>query len=631
MKNLLLSLALLIVASSTYAQLYVSPNASTTTDAYIYVDDEVLFVEQGIDLTKNDNVAATKASIYLRNDARLIQGTTSTANTGTGFISVYQDSNSDAYDYNYWCSPVGRPIGSGNQNFGSSGFFDVVDLTDSNSAAMTNNRNGYSSPLLTISKRWFYRWNPSTQNWSANGTGNNVTAGYGFIMKGTDVTVHTDPYNDPQNQVYDFRGRPNNGDMVIDTQTGVAFRDGTFYDYSLTGNPYPSALDLNLVFNDLTNFGIIDSFRFWDEDRSINSHLFSANKGGYSTWIPGPGDPYMTGGQFTLPMFYNYDSSGDPTTQTGTAAQRYERLFAPIGQGFMIKANSTSSITIKNAHRVDVKEGAVNGSEFRGPTISDSGDSTTAGGGDTEPNFINDVPRIRIQTHFGEGSHFRDMLLMFDPSATDEYDIGMDATHPMDGGVAEAYFPIGNSTDTYKNLVMQTVNFQQDMRVPIAFVLDEEMKFVVNGLEIVNTPFEKAYLFDNVNATYQEISDDKDANQFLPAGTYTDRFYIVFRGNFQDRNQDNPIVDAQNEFLGNVDFFQNNPNTQLEIDNPEGYDLKEVNIFDMSGKLVLTQTNLGTQRRLSFPTANFSDGIYLVKLTSVDNFIADYKITVFNK
>ncbi|MEM7087067.1 MAG: T9SS type A sorting domain-containing protein [Bacteroidota bacterium] len=630
MKNLLLSFVMLFAISSVYAQLHVSPNTSTTTDSYIYVDDQVLFVEQDIDLDPNLYVSTTEASIYLRNDARLVQGVTASTNTGTGFISVYQDSNSDAYDYNFWCSPVGRPVASGNQNFGAARFYDVVDVTDSNLAATTPDANGYSSPLLTISRRWFFRWNPATQKWQYNGTGNNVAPGYGFIMKGTDITTAGVP--ETQNQVYDFRGRPNNGDMVINTQTGVAFRDGNFYNYSLTGNPYPSAIDLNLVFNDVSNAGIIDSFRFWDEDRTINSHLYRENKGGYSTWIPGPGDPYMTGGQFTLPMFYSYDNAGNPTTQTGNAtAQRYERLFSPIGQGFMIRANSTSTITIKNDHRVAVKEGAANNSEFRGPTTIT--DPSTPGGvtPKPEPNYINNVPRIRVQTHFGQDSHFRDMLLMFDDAASDGYDNGMDATHPMDGGLAEAFFPIGNSTDTYRNLVIQTIDFQQDKQVPISFILDEEMKFVVKGVEIVNAPFEKAYLYDSVNGTFQEISNNKDAIQFLPAGTYEDRFYIVFRGDYQDNRRNDSITEAQNELLENVDFFQNNPYAQLEVNNPEGYDVKALQIFDMSGKLVLAQENLGTQRKLSFPTANFSDGIYLVKLTTVDNYTTDYKITVSNK
>ena len=620
MKNLLLLLAMLITASSTYAQLYVSPNASTTTDSYIYVDDEVLFVEQGINLVENTYVATTEASIYLRNDGQLIQGPSNTINSGTGYISIYQDSNADAYDYNFWCSPIGVPTGSGNQNFGSALFNDVVSLTDSNLALTTGAVNGISTPL-TISTRWLYRWNPITQRYIRNYTGASVPSGYGFTMKGTDVTASGMP--ETQNQLYDFRGRPNNGDIVLPIQMGVAARDGVVYNYTFAGNPFPSALNLHAVFNDADNVEI-DSFKYWDEDRTINSHLFIDNKGGYGTYLPGATE--TDAGTYVVPTFLNYDSSGSPSggsTGTGTS---FQRLNAPIGQGFMVMVNSIGDgfITIKNSHRRYIKEGAANNSEFRGPQSNDDS-AIVPGGGNTNANT---PPQIRVQTFFGDNEHMRDMVLLFNPFSTDGFDRGMDATHPMDATVAEAYFKIGNSTDTYVNLVIQTVPFQPTKRIPIAFNLAEETKFYVNVAEQINTPFEKAYLFDNVNGTYQEITDNKDAIQLLPAGTYEDRFYIVFRGNFQDRN---PIVEAQNEFLADVDFFQNNPNTQLEVDNPEGYDLKEVNIFDMSGKLVLTQSNLGTQRRLSFPTANFSDGIYLVKLTTVDNFTADYKITVFNK
>lgn len=624
MKNLLLSLAMLFVASSVYAQLHVSPNASTSTDSYLYVNDQVLFVEQGIDLDVNTNDATTVASIYLRNDSQLVQGTSSTTNTGDGFISVYQDSNADAYDYNFWCSPVGRTNSSGNQNFGTARFNDVVTLTDSNLALTTVGYNGASTPL-TISLRWFYRWNPTLQRWRYNGTGDNVEPGYGFIMKGTDVTVHGNPLTDPQNQVYDFRGRPYNGDITLPIQFGVAAVDGTTYNFTLAGNPYASALNLYDVFNDPDNTEI-DSFKYWDEDRSINSHLYRDNKGGYGTWLPGAND--TDPGIYTVPTFLNYDDAGNPSGgSTGNGAS-FERLNAPIGQGFMIMVDNIGdgSITIKNSHRRYMKEGAGNNSQFRNPENND--DSTPGGGSGTST--ANLIPQMRLHTYFGENSHMRDMVLAFRPEATDDYDRGMDATHPMDGAVAEAYFKIGNSADSYKNLVIQTVPFEPTKRVPIAFSLEEETKFYITAVELINTPFEKAYLFDNVNGTYQEITGNKDAIQLLPAGTYDDRFFITFRGNFQDRESD-PIVDAQNELLENVDFFQNNPNSQLEVSNPEGYDVKAVNIYDMSGKLVLSQENLGNQRRLSFPTANFSDGIYLVKLTTTDNYSTDFKITVFNK
>ncbi len=445
-------------------------------------------------------------------------------------------------------------------------------------------------------------------------------------MKGTDVTVHGDPLSDPQNQLYDFRGRPNNGDVTLPIQFGVAAFDGTIYNYTLAGNPYPSSLNLYDVFWDPANTEIIQ-FQYWDEDRSINSHFYLDNKGGYGTWLPGGND--TAPGTYTVPTFLNYGNGGIPSGGDTGFGDGFQRLNAPIGQGFMIRVDQLGDgfITIKNSHRRYMPEGAANSSEFRNP-ISNGDPSTTAGDGGGNLN-LNLEPQIRVHTYFGENSHFRDMVLLFNAESTDWFDRGMDAVHPMDGAVAEAYFTIGNNPDDSMNLVIQTVPFEPNKQVPIAFTLDEEMKFVVKAVEQINTPFGKAYLFDSNNNSYQEITDDEDAVLFLPSGTYEDRFFITFRGDYSD-NRD-PLIAAQNELSENVDFFQNNPIAQLEISNPEGYDISSVAIFDMGGKLVLTQENLGTQTRLSFPTANFSDGIYLVKLSTVDNLTLDYKISIFNK
>jgi Secretion system C-terminal sorting domain len=626
MKILLLSLAMLTTTANVFAQLYVTPNGAT--DSYIYVDDEVLFVEQDINLAAN-NSGTTEASIYLRNQAQLVQGTTVIPNSGTGYISVFQDSNSDSYDYNFWGSPVGNMSGSGNNNFGMARVNDSLSLTNSTVALTTPGYNGASVPL-TISTRWYYRWNPATQRYVYNGMGNVVPPGYGFIMKGTDVTVHIDPFNDPQNQLYDFRGRPNSGDITIQLQTGVTSSDGVMNDYTLAGNPYPSALDLNEVFYDANRVTPkFSEYRFWDEDRSINSHYYIDNKGGFGTWIPLVEDD-TNPGFYTRPTFYNYNAGGGQGGSTGIMGPIIERRFAPIGQGFMIKALVTGSITIKNSHREYIVEGVANDSQFRSPIPINNDPITTAGGSTGGNDNFSVIPQIRIITVFGENSHMRDMGLLFYPSSTDGFDLGMDATHPMDAAVAETYFKIGDSPDTYMNLVIQTVPFEPYKQVPIAFTLEEEMKFVVKVVEQINTPFDKAYLYDSSNGSYQEITAGEDAVLFLPTGIYEDRFFITFRGDYQDRNS-NPLTTAQNELSENVNFFQNNPISQLEISNPEGYNIRSVSIFDMGGKLILTQENLGTQSRLSFPTANFSDGIYLVKLSTVDNLTLDYKISVFNK
>ncbi|MFT4670194.1 MAG: hypothetical protein ACI9M9_002517, partial [Flavobacteriaceae bacterium] len=119
MKNLLSPIAALLFTVSSVAQLYVKPNGSEAS--YMYVKDEVLFVEDDINLAANPS-GATEASIYFRDGAQLVQGTGTTDSSGDGYISILQNNtDSDAYDYAYWGSPVGDQTiaGTGNKNFGA--------------------------------------------------------------------------------------------------------------------------------------------------------------------------------------------------------------------------------------------------------------------------------------------------------------------------------------------------------------------------------------------------------------------------------------------------------------------------------------------------------------------------------
>jgi hypothetical protein len=107
---------------------------------------------------------------------------------------------------------------------------------------------------------------------------------------------------------------------------------------------------------------------------------------------------------------------------------------------------------------------------------------------------------------------------------------------------------------------------------------------------------------------------------------------IGFFLSFSNEHREQEIVNenAKKQILENLDFFQNNPIRQLEVANPERYDIALANIFDMSGKLVYTSSNLGNSSKFTFPTGNLSEGIYLVMLTTTTNIAVNYKITVNN-
>jgi hypothetical protein len=243
-------------------------------------------------------------------------------------------------------------------------------------------------------------------------------------MKGTNVTTGGTYNVDTNNQFYEFRGRANSGDIVVDLAPNAGA-------VTLAGNPYPSALDLTAFFNDPANNGVA-SIMYWDEDRTVNSHYYVDNKGGYGTWIPTlDGD-----GQYTVPTFMNYDNNGNATTSTNVQGENIARRYAPIGQGLILKRDGdlqsgplgNPTATFKNSHRVYVKEGA--NSVFRSPER-------------------NNRSLIRFHVIFDDYSHYRDMILNFHERATLGFDRGGDAPHPMDGGQKEAYFNI-QMTETEK-------------------------------------------------------------------------------------------------------------------------------------------------------------------------------------
>lgn len=624
MKNLLLSAALLLSSFGAIAQLFVEPNGAT--DSFVYVSDQVLFVEQDIEMTANPT-AALKASIYLRDGGQLIQGASSSDNSGSGKLSVYQNApNSDQYTYNYWCSPVSiTPVGvgkEGNKNFGLFRLFQIDGVTESTQTQVEyNGLNGSSSPL-TIANRWIYYKPRGMEEESAYvwaGHENVIPAGMGFTMKGVDAgPVPTTGYE------YDFRGRPNNGDIDVQVFNG---------EWTLTGNPYPSALDLNRVFWDSDNVEILQ-FRYWDEDKTKNSHFYSENAGGYGTWIPGPTnadgvptDPGFEAGLYTAPTFSIYNSDGTSVPDPGAATPgMYNRRFAPIGQGFLVEASSNGTITLKNSHRRFVQEGTANHSEFRlqGEPQTDI-DPRTGRPFVSAPNPSRVVlPQLRINTTFGT-TNTRQVLLAFSDNSTDGFDRGQDAKSPMDG-TSEAYLPVG--WEQVKDAcVISTLPFKREKQIPITFSIAEQGEVLMTVIEQIKFDNNVAYLWDSLEHTFQVISDEGEATVTLDAGLYENRFFIVFKS-FREMQADSQS--KKEEILASVDVFQNNPVKQLEVGNPEGYEIQSANIFDMSGKLVLSESNLGNSNRLTFPTGNLSEGIYLVMLTTNDGITIDHKITVQN-
>ena len=357
---------------------------------------------------------------------------------------------------------------------------------------------------------------------------------------------------------------------------------------------------------------------------------YSQKSGGFGTWIPGVIDDEFDAGDYVPPTFKDYSSTGGVGSIGSVLGRIIDRRYAPVGQGFVIETDGVSStiITLKNEYRVFKKIGEV--SDFRRPEIQNS--ENEIDGGPIPNSNTSTTPQLRINFNISQesdNSNTRQLLLSFHENSTNDYDLGLDAHHPMDiVGGSDVYFPLIENGEE-KPFVIQTRPFVKNTAIPLNFILNNESKLVVEIIEEINF-YETAYLFDLEENTRMQISGGAIAEFRLQAGNYNDRFLIAFKSSRQMTN-DSEGTKAIEIARTSVDFFQNNTYKQMEVSNPEGYDIKSVAVYDTTGKIVATKQNVGTASNFTIPTSNLADGVYLIKLTTSENIDIDYKMIIQNK
>lgn len=621
--NLLKGSLLLIVAmfnqESLMAQMYVSPNS------YVFVNNEQLFVKGDLELN------SATSNLYLRSEGQLLQGSTvAGTNKGIGDLSVYQEGTSNNFGYNQWCSPVGVPAaGAGNNTFGIGQLKRPSTVTGFGGESITTGFDGSSTnSTLVISNRWIYKFVNSNQyaNWVYVGSANTLLPGEGFTMKGVsgsdNTTVLAVQNNPGNNQRYDFRGKPNDGtiDITVGSTPGPDYPNRT-----LTGNPYPSAININLFLLENSgytiNYGtgayvlsavpkINGNAYYWEHAKTANSHTLSQYVAGYGTYSPN-GATAFSPGTYVNATWNTYNGDGTPNTSGPIlpGAERFKRMFAPIGQGFQVQGSVNGTVQMKNLYRVFVKEGVASNSTF---------DRTASGGSANWPEIQNvagvdytkyskaEVPQIRIHTVLNN-EFTRETALAFNPNATDGYDVALDAVASEGSLPNDTFFPLNDGTQ----YVISTMPFAIDKRIPFAFKSNAQTTFRITVGELINFDMaENVYIHDKQTGEYFDIKN----NFFeisLPAGSNKDRFEITFQNERLSSN------DAA--FADNFIVYQNNESHNLTIGNPKQLELKSCTVYDITGKQVFTKANLGSNTEYTFPTSSLSDGVYIVRVNAKDN------------
>ncbi|MGO4771558.1 T9SS type A sorting domain-containing protein [Flavobacterium sp. W22_SRS_FK3] len=590
----ILPLFFVFISIQTFSQIYIGANSP------VYVKNQVLYVNQNINLATNSN-------LYLRNNSQLVQGATGVStNSGTGIISVYQEGTSDNFEYNYWCSPVGNPISSaGNTPFGITLLNRPTTSTDAVPAVILplTNYDGSANPLA-IASYWIYKLTNANNysQWVQVGGSTTIAAGEGFTMKGTSGIDTTDPegtgiINNPGTgaQRYDFRGKPNDGNISVAVGAGNAA--------TLTGNPYPSALHLNAFLLDPSNTACTGVAYFWEQDKTVNSHYLSAYRGGYGTYSP---VSLGSSGLYVAATFNSYNSDGSLNSAGTSSGLVIERKYSPIGQGFLINGVANGSVTFKNSHRAFYKEGTGLSQFAKSIKIIDS---------DSPKEKNTPISYFKINTIINN-QFTRQLALAFMPEATDGIDKGIDALNMDQSLPNDISFWLEDAS-----YVIQGVNFELSKRIPLTVKAAADTTLKIYIPEIVNfDSSQNIYLFDQLDSSYHDIKNGTYQITIAP-GVYTDRFKITFT---------NQTLGIDEEIKSQLLILQDNINEVLKASNPNNIIFESFVLFDIRGKAVLSESNIGVKQNYNFSTSGLSSGIYIATFLTANNEKISQKIIISN-
>ena len=481
--------------------------------------------------------------IRLVGTSQLVQTHTGTdLNTGSGNLFVDQTaSTSTVYHSGYWTSPV--------TTNGSTFTIDDVLKDGTNvptaatstagEAANINFISGFDGDATTtpieISTRWLAKL-VDAADWTRliSPTGQSFSPGEGWNMKSVGAT-------------FTFKGRPNDGLYTIPISQD---------NFSLVGNPYPSALDSEAFITE--NSSEIDGTLYLYDSSSDNTHVRNDYTGTYTTIVSGV---TIGGGRYL-----------------------------PIGQAFFVtrSASGSGTITFQNSQRAII------------PITDTAG--IIAKNDEKEENTVSKFPILRLGFQIEVDNNFiykRQLAVAF-RGKTNRYENGFDAEmfykKPSDLGL--------KIEGIDKFCVISSIeNFNDDILIPLKLDLD-----VSRTIKIKIDKLEK---FDDVSIILNDKLTDKkynlskeDAILNLVQGNYHDRFYISFKYEL--------LNDVNYKF---VKLYHNSNSNSIVIRKSNPVDVNKIKIYTLNGKLLFEENNNHNKNRIEFHLKrNFSKGIYIINL-----------------
>lgn len=475
-----------------------------------------------------DNTNGTTGQFILSSDANLIQHTSTRNDADNTHAKItverfvqdmdanYPTETNPLWDYVYWSSPVeNHPLRSFSLGTNPNRFYEYRE-----------------------SNNLFYNA-PENEFFNAKGYAIRAEEGLGITYQKT----------------YKFEGKPNNASS-ISSPLLLKANNG----YNLVGNPFPSNIDLDELF----------------EDNSTHIHSIAY------FWTNNTPTYYQSGANYVSNSYAIYNSTGGVPATANAIANPESNFnitaipngFAKVGQGFIVKAKTHNQASLI---------------------------------------FNHDIRKPNNDTFFQKGSKNRfwisltspaqmvnTLLIGYIPGATNDLDNDFDASL-MTVGSDAIYSILGN-----KKLAIQgrDANFQNTDVIPLGVKIFEDGRYIIDL-----TQFEGLFEDQNIylNDKYSRKIHDLKTGPYVfrtGSGTFADRFEIIFKRRHISISSTLTLHSASE----GLTITKENSNVMIKS---TGEKIKDVVIYNLIGKPIYQNKSVNITQ-LSIPESSFEKQIIIV-------------------